>query len=67
MNKARCKSSPLTPSLIEDRSLSEQERHFIQWLLEHGEPDATAFLPQLADAADVDAPVSTSPSQGNDY
>ena len=34
----------------QDRPLTEQERSLVRWLLEHGNPDAAEFLPQLADA-----------------
>ena len=34
----------------QDRPLTEQERSLVKWLLEHGNPDAAEFLPQLADA-----------------
>ena len=37
-------------SIAEDRELTSQEHALVQWLLEHGEPDATAFLPQLETA-----------------
>lgn len=40
-----------SPSRIaEDRPLSSEERSLIHWLLEHGEPEARDFLPQLAKA-----------------
>ena len=34
----------------QDRPLTEHERALVKWLLEHGNPDAAEFLPQLADA-----------------
>lgn len=34
----------------QDRPLTEHERSLVKWLLEHGDPDAVEFLPQLADA-----------------
>lgn len=34
----------------EDRPLTPQEQALVRWLLEHGNPDAARFLPQLADA-----------------
>src|SRR5438477_1437737 len=42
---------PHSPSRIpEERPLSLEERSLIRWLLEHGEPEALRFLPQLAEA-----------------
>ena len=37
-------------STQQDRPLTEHERSLVRWLLEHGNPDAAEFLPQLADA-----------------
>ena len=37
-------------SIAEDRELTPDEQALVQWLLEHGEPEATVFLPQLATA-----------------
>lgn len=37
-------------SIAEDRELTPEEHALVQWLLERGEPEATAFLPQLATA-----------------
>ena len=34
----------------QDRPLTEHERSLVRWLLEHGNPDAAEFLPQLAEA-----------------
>lgn len=34
----------------QDRPLTAEERSLVQWLLEHGNPDAAALLPQLAEA-----------------
>ena len=31
-----------------NRELTNHERHLAHWMLEHGEPEAAAFLPQLA-------------------
>jgi hypothetical protein len=31
----------------EDRPLTPQEQGIVRWLLEHGQPDAVAYLPQL--------------------
>ena len=39
---------PVSPQ--QDRPLTEHERSLVRWLLEHGNPDAAEFLPQLADA-----------------
>ena len=39
---------PVSPQ--QDRPLTEQERSLVRWLLEHGNPDAAEFLPQLDDA-----------------
>ena len=36
--------------IYEDRLLTAQEAALVQWLLEHGNPDAAEFLPQIADA-----------------
>jgi hypothetical protein len=30
-----------------NRELTTSERHLVQWMLEHGEPDARELLPQL--------------------
>jgi len=30
-----------------NRELTSEERHLVRWMLEHGEPDARQFLPQL--------------------
>lgn len=37
-----------------NRNLTDHERLLAQWLLEHGVPDALAFLPQLDDAEVTD-------------
>jgi hypothetical protein len=37
-------------NILEDRLLSQDERALVRWLLEHGEPEAAHFLPQLEDA-----------------
>ena len=29
------------------RDLTSEERHLVRWMLEHGAPDASQFLPQL--------------------
>ena len=34
-----------------NRSLSETEEQLVRWLLQHGKPEATSFLPQLAHAS----------------
>jgi hypothetical protein len=34
----------------EDRPLTPQEQALVRWLLEHGNPDAAGYLPQLAQA-----------------
>lgn len=34
----------------EDRPLTAHEEALVRWLLEHGNPDAAVFLPQLAQA-----------------
>jgi hypothetical protein len=34
----------------EDRPLTAQEACLVQWLLEHGNPDAAGFLPQMGQA-----------------
>lgn len=39
-----------TTEIPEDRALSDEERALIHWMLEHGEPHASSFLPQLAQA-----------------
>src|SRR5258708_32401285 len=39
-----------TGPIPEDRPLTAQEAGLGRWLLEHGNPDAAGFLPQLADA-----------------
>ena len=39
---------PVSPQ--QDRPLTEHERSLVKWLLEHGNPDAAEFLPQLAEA-----------------
>jgi hypothetical protein len=33
-----------------NRQLSEHERRLVRWMLEHGGPEAAAFLPQLDEA-----------------
>ncbi|QDV34272.1 hypothetical protein [Tautonia plasticadhaerens] len=38
------------PPISEDRPLTAQEQVLVRWLLEHGNPDAAGFLPQLAEA-----------------
>jgi len=35
------------PPIREKRALTDEERRLGRWMLEHGEPDARAFLPQL--------------------
>jgi hypothetical protein len=30
-----------------NRDLTSEERHLVRWMLEHGEPEALQFLPQL--------------------
>ncbi len=35
-----------------NRQLTDHERYLVRWMLEHGSPEAAAFLPQL-DRADV--------------
>ena len=30
-----------------NRQLTHHERHLVRWMLEHGSPEAVAFLPQL--------------------
>lgn len=35
------------PSTVEDRPLTDEERSLTRWMLEHGKPEALAFLPQL--------------------
>jgi hypothetical protein len=30
-----------------NRELTDHERHLVRWMLEHGVPEAAAFLPQL--------------------
>jgi hypothetical protein len=37
-------------TIPERRALTAHERSLVRWLLEHGEPEAHAFLLQLADA-----------------
>ena len=32
----------------DNRDLSTNERHLVQWMLEHGSPEASQFLPQFA-------------------
>jgi hypothetical protein len=39
-----------TGPVPEDRPPTAQEAALVRWLLEHGTPDAAAFLPQLAEA-----------------
>jgi hypothetical protein len=39
-----------TGPIPEDRPLTAQEAALVRWLLEHGNPDAAGFIPQLADA-----------------
>jgi hypothetical protein len=36
--------------ILEYRPLTEQEQALVRWLLEHGNPDAASYLPQLAKA-----------------
>lgn len=31
----------------DNRPLTDQERNLVRWMLEHGNPEAAAFLPQL--------------------
>ena len=38
----------------ENRKLTDYERRLVRWMLEHGEPEAVDFLPQL-DLAEVTA------------
>ena len=38
-------------TIPERRALTAEERSLVRWLLEHGEPEARAFLPQLEDAS----------------
>lgn len=38
-----------TARIAEERALTRDERVLIEWLLEHGEPGARSFLPQLAE------------------
>ena len=33
-----------------NRQLTDHERRLVRWMLEHGSPDAAAFLPQLDEA-----------------
>ena len=33
-----------------NRQLTEHERRLVRWMLEHGSPEAAAFLPQLDEA-----------------
>jgi hypothetical protein len=40
-------TAPITDDLTAYRPLTSEERSFLMWLLEHGVPGATAFLPQL--------------------
>ena len=42
--------TPTTTPNPEDLPLTAREETLVQWLLEHGKPDAAAFLPQLARA-----------------
>ena len=57
--KRKTRSAPLVqvemPEFVpvptqQDRPLTEHERSLVKWLLEHGNPDAAEFLPQLDDA-----------------
>jgi hypothetical protein len=34
----------------EDRPLTAREAALVRWLLEHGKPEASGFIPQVADA-----------------
>ena len=40
-----------TGDIPEDRALSDDERALVGWMLEHGESNATSFLPQLEQAS----------------
>ena len=42
--------SDVTMTIPEDRPLSPEETDLVRWLLEHGNPQAREFLPQLAEA-----------------
>jgi hypothetical protein len=35
---------------MSDRELTDHERRLVRWMLEHGTPEAAAFLPQLEHA-----------------
>ena len=35
------------PTVADERALKDEERRLIEWLLQHGEPGALAYLPQL--------------------
>jgi hypothetical protein len=34
-------------SIVENRDLTVEEMHLLRWLLEHGNPEARDFIPQL--------------------
>jgi hypothetical protein len=38
---------PYPPPIREERPLTAEEQRLARWMLEHGEPEARAFLPQL--------------------
>jgi hypothetical protein len=40
-------SIPTAAPILENRELSSEERQFIEWLLEHGAPDAKLYASQL--------------------
>jgi hypothetical protein len=35
------------PTIAEERPLKDEERRLMEWLLQHGEPEAVAYLAQL--------------------
>jgi len=46
----RLAREPSIDDIPEDRPLSDVERSLVAWMLEHGEPHASSFLPQLKQA-----------------
>ena len=45
-----CYVSTAMQEIAEDRPLTEQEHALVRWMLEHGRPDAVAYLEQLSRA-----------------
>ena len=50
LNRLEGGDSPEQPRTSDSRPLTRAERELARWMLEHGNPGATAFLPQLEKA-----------------